>query len=132
MLLIKAKMNYTIDIDHDLRIIRYKHSGSIKSKEIAEAWQSFLSMKEFTDLKYNLLSDYRGAKLNMDIKSPDLIVDFMMTIEPIVRGKKQSLILDDPYSTAGSVLFGERVYKKVGFKVKVFSTEKAALEWISS
>ena len=124
-------MNYTINIDHNLKIIRYKHTGLIKDEEIAEAWQSLLSMKEFTELKYNLLSDYRGAKLDMDRKSPDRIVEFMMAIEHIVRGKKQSLILDDPYSTAGSVLFSEKVNKKVGFKVKVFSTEEAALEWAS-
>ncbi len=125
-------MNYSIEIDHNLKIIRYKHTGLIKDEDIAKAWQTFLSMKEFTESKYNLLSDYRGSKLDMDIKSPDRIVNFMMSIEPIVRGKKQSLILDDPYSTAGSVMFSEKVNKKVGFKVRVFSTEKAAIEWTTS
>ena len=59
-----------------------------------------------------------------------MIIDYMKAIEPIVKGKKQALIVDDPYSVAGSMLFENKVYREVGFIVKVFSTEEAALKWL--
>ena len=121
---------YKIDIDKKLKIIRYTHSGDILDEEIASAWANFLKMPEFTHQKYNLLSDYRGGKLLIPVDSISEIIDFMKQIEGIVRGKKQALIVDDPYSAAGSMLFESEVYAKVGFKVKVFSTEKAALQWL--
>lgn len=124
-------MKYTVNIDQKLKIIRYKHSGNILIEDIVEAWKEFLSMKEFTELKYNLLADYSGAKFEMRIDSVQGIVNLMKTIEPVVRGKKQSLIIDDPYAVAGSMLFEEKVYKEVGFDVKVFSTEKSAINWLS-
>ena len=51
-------------------------------------------------------------------------------IENLVRGKKQALIVDEPYSVAASMLFESEVNIKVGFKVQVFSTEAAALRWL--
>lgn len=55
----------------------------------------------------------------------------MKNIEGVVRGKKQALIIDDPYSAAGSMIFESDVYKKVGFNVKIFSTEEAAIKWLT-
>jgi len=124
-------MKYTINIDHKLKIIRYKHSGIILFEDIGDAWKELLELMEFTQLNYNLLSDYRDGKFDMGIDSVEKIVGFMKTIEPIVRGKKQSLIIDEPYAVAGSMLFGNEVYKEVGFDVKVFSTEDGALSWLT-
>jgi hypothetical protein len=124
-------MKYSISIDHKLRIIRYKHTGIIQAAEIEEAWQEFLTMKEFTELKYNLLSDYRNSVFDIPIKFADVIIEFMNAIKHIVNGKKQALIVDDPYSTAISIIFEDMVYQKVGFIVQVFSTEEAALRWLS-
>lgn len=123
-------MNYSILLDDKLKIIRYKHTGIIKAEEIESAWYEFLKLKEFTEMKYNLLSDYRGAKFDIPLHFADNIVDFMKNIEQVVRGKKQSLIVDDPYSTAASILFEGKVNEKVGFLVRVFSTMEAGLDWL--
>lgn len=123
-------MNYSIKIDHDLRIIRYKHAGLIKKEEIEAAWGEFLQMKEFTHFRYNLLSDYRDGKFDIDLGEIPYIIEFMRAIENIVRGKRQALIIDDAYSTAGSKLFEIEVYSKVGFIVQLFSTEEAAVNWL--
>uniref|UniRef100_UPI0032175D8E hypothetical protein n=1 Tax=uncultured Draconibacterium sp. TaxID=1573823 RepID=UPI0032175D8E len=123
-------MNYTIEIDHELKIIRYKHSGIIEADEIHKAWKEFLKMEEFTILKYNLLSDYRGAKFNIKVDFLPALIEFMTSIQDIVKGKKQCIIVDDPYSTAASILFEQEVNAKVGFIVKVFTTKQAALNWL--
>lgn len=124
-------MKYSISIEHELRIIRYTHAGIIKAGDIGEAWEDFLTMKEFTLLKYNLLSDYRNGKLQIGRDFLPELMEFMRSIENIVKGKKQALIVDEPYSVAASMLFKEEVQKEIGFNVKVFSTESAALHWLS-
>ncbi len=122
---------FSIIPDHDLKFLRYTHSGRLTYEDIGQAWTQLLSMPEFTTMKYNLLSDYRNASFNMELEEADEIVEFMKNIEPLVRGKKQSLVVEDPYSTAGSILFQQKVYKEVGFIVKTFSTLKAAEEWLT-
>jgi AAA+ ATPase superfamily predicted ATPase len=124
-------MEYTIDIDHDLKLIIYRHSGLLTTENIGEVWAQFLTMPEFTQMKYNLLSDYRKSKFLFVVEEVTEIVNFMRNIEAIVRGKKQALILDDPRSTAASMLFEQKVYEEVGFYVQVFSTEEVALVWLS-
>lgn len=123
-------MKYTININHELKLIEYKHSGIIYAEDIGEAWKEFLALHEFTNLKYNLLSDYRNGKFQFQPELVKEIVNYMEKIEMIVRGKKQALIVDDPLSVAESMLFKNDVYKKVGFIVHVFSTENSALSWL--
>jgi len=124
-------MKYSISIDHKLQLIRYRHSGLIYAEDIEEAWSEFLALREFTTLNYNLLSDYRGGKFKIATSHIPEIIVFMKKIEDIVRDKKQALIVDDPYSVAGSILFENEVNKEVGFIVQVFATEEAALRWLT-
>ena len=123
-------MKYTIKINHELKLIEYKHSGLILAEDIGDAWKEFLALPEFTNLKFNLLSDYRNGKFQFHHKSVSEIVDYMERIEIFVREKKQALIVDNPHDVAISILFENRVYKKIGFNVQVFSTEKATLRWL--
>ncbi|RLD61901.1 MAG: hypothetical protein DRJ05_01545 [Bacteroidetes bacterium] len=123
-------MDYSIKIDHDNKIIRYRHTGIIKKEDIGNAWESFLKMEEFTKSGYNLLSDYRNSTFDIGVKDVDSVSESMKSFKTFIEGKKQSLILDDGFSTAISVLFVDKVYKKTGFRVKVFSTEEAALRWL--
>ncbi len=55
----------------------------------------------------------------------------MRKYENIVKGKKQAIIVDDPYSSAASMLFKIDVYNEVGYNVQLFSTETVALDWLS-
>lgn len=125
-------MKYSINIDHELKLIKYKHSGLIYSEDIEKAWNMFLTFPEFTNLKYNLFSDYRDGKFQIPRQDLSNIIHFMEKIENIVRGKKQALIVDEPYSVAASILFENAVNEKVGFNVQIFNTENAALKWLSS
>lgn len=124
-------MKYNIVIDHDLKIIKYTHTGIIRAEEIGYVWENeFLKMKEFTELKYNLLSDYSNAKFDIPVSFLPELMDFMHSIKNIIKGKKQSIIVEDPYSTAATVLLKNEVNEKVGFIVKEFTTKKAALDWL--
>jgi len=124
-------MNFSIEPDHHLKIIRYKHSGHIKEQDLGMAWEKLLQMKEFVQEGYNLLSDYRDAIFDMKIDEVYEIVDTLEKMGPILDGKKQSIIVQDPYSTAGSILFEEISQRKLKFRIKIFSTDEAALHWLS-
>ncbi|MEE4116677.1 MAG: hypothetical protein V2I37_10935 [Marinilabiliaceae bacterium] len=125
-------MKYSISIDHEHKLIRYRHRGLIFAGDIEKAWFDFLAYKEFTELGYNLFSDYRNGKFEIPLDFLPEIIVFMKKIESVVRGKKQALLVDEPYSVAASMLFENEVNKEVGFNVQVFSTEIAALEWLGS
>jgi hypothetical protein len=123
-------MNYKIDIDRENKLIRYKHWGEIPVHEIGKAWEEFLRMEEFTQQKFNLLSDYRDGKFIGSITEVNHIVGILLQLKPILEGKKQALILSSPKDTALSYLFENKVNQEVGFIVQVFTTEKGAIEWL--
>ena len=74
-------MKYSINLDHTLKIIRYRHSGLIYAEEIEDAWSKFLAIPEFTHSHYNLLSDYRGGSFKMQLEDISMIIDYMKAIE---------------------------------------------------
>ena len=123
-------MNYSIEADDTLKIIRYKHSGKVDKEEIGKAWQGLIKLRKFTELNYNLLSDYRAATFNLNLEDVELISDFLSSLKHVLNGKKQSLIIDNPKATAFSIMFEDKVLKKIGFKVNVFSTIEAAEDWL--
>ncbi len=123
-------MSFTISLDHDNKLVRYRHSGNLKMEDIGMAWDNFLNMKEFVHEKYNLLSDYRDAVFDMDIDEAYKIISILDSMGSTLDDKKQSIIVKDPYSTAGSILFEQLSRQQLNFKIKIFSTEKAALEWL--
>jgi hypothetical protein len=124
-------MKYSINVDHKLRLIRFRHSGLINVEDYYEAWNELLALKELTKLKYNLISDYSNGKFQIPVKYLPEIIDFMQEIKNIVREKKQALIVNEPYSVAVSMLFAEKVNVKTRFNIEVFSTETAALKWLA-
>jgi hypothetical protein len=125
-------MEYTFSLDHKNKIIRYKHSGKLKMEDLGKAWDDFLKIEEFTLGGYNLLSDYTEAIFDMGVEAVDEIVKILDSMGPVLHGKKQSIIVEDPYSMAGSILFEKISHNKLAFKIKIFSTEEAALKFLLS
>lgn len=122
-------MKYQITIDHSKKLIYYKHGGIIELSEIGEAWKEFTQLTEFSQHKYNIFADYRNSKFNFTVKDFDTIRTFLYSLKDKLIGRKQSIIVDNPYNTAISMLFETELSEKIGFSVKVFSTEEAATEW---
>lgn len=123
-------MKYAISLDHDNKIIRYKHVGKLKMQDIGMAWDDFLKMEEFTQGGYHLFSDYREAVFDMEMDEVHDIVNILDSMGPVLNGKKQAIVIEDPYSTAGSILFEQISQKKLAFMIKIFSTEPAAMKWL--
>ncbi len=123
-------MRYTIKINHDKKYISYSHSGLIERKEIGEVWIQLINMKEFRQEKYNLLSDFRGAKFDFCAKELSVIELFLDSIRIILDGKRNAVIVDTPYETVISMLFENSLSKKMNFHVKTFSTLDSAIDFL--
>lgn len=125
-----ALMQYTIKINDDSKYIIYKHTGKIKRSEIGEAWRELLKMKEFTELGYNLISDYRESEFDFDIDEMPIVDEFLKSINHIISGKKNAVIIDNPRSTVFPMLYERKSGKELDFDVKMFSTEEAAASYV--
>jgi len=125
-------MNYELKVDETYRYIYYRHTGLIECEEIGEVWRQLLEMKEFVEMKYNLLTDYRDAEFNFTLEDTGPIDEFFLTIKDIIKDKKQAVIADKPFTTALTMLYAAKMYDEAGFSIQVFSTEKAALAWLNN
>ena len=123
-------MPYTLTINHELKFVHYAHKGKISRDEIGEAWKELLGMKEFRELKYNLLSDYRGGSFQFNASELDVIDNFLDSIKTILKGKRNAVIVDNPSEAAISFLFEHHKNKEINFHVKTFSTESAAFRFL--
>lgn len=123
-------MNYKIEINHDLKAIEYRHSGDIERKSIGYAWDNILLIKEFSEGKYNLISDYRGANFKFGMESTEFINNYLYNLRKILKGKKEAVIVDKPFTTAFSLYFENKLFDEIGFYVKVFNNKKTAFDWI--
>ena len=117
-------------IDNRLKNIKNRYTGIITKDDLAVVWKQLLSLKEFTLFKYNLLSDYRDSSFEISVKEGDKMLNFLLSIKDILCGKKEAALLKNPKDTALSMLLQMKAYEQAGYEVQLFSTEKAALEWI--
>jgi len=101
-------------------------NGVLTLEMMQEAYDKIMDTPVCADF-----SDYRNGKFQIPIAQIPDIINYLLKIEMILRGKKQALIVDEPYSVAASMIFEDEVNKKVGFNVQVFTTERAALKWLS-
>ena len=122
--------DFTITADHFLKIIRYKHTGVVKKDDLYAAWRELVKLKEFTQLKYNLLTDYRHSKIEIQTSDFGSMLESMNPMRSFLNGKKQSIIIDDPISMATTMLFIKKATSQFGMKIDIFSTEEAATNWL--
>ncbi|MFO8086790.1 MAG: STAS/SEC14 domain-containing protein [Bacteroidales bacterium] len=125
-------MGYSIKIDHQFNIIRYKHYGTIERSELGEAWNQLINIREFANGQFDLLSDYSGCQFNITVGDLKVIEDFLKSITHITRGKKQAIIVDNPKTTAVSIIIGSKIGQETGFHAEIFSTQDTAINWLNS
>lgn len=82
-------MEYTLKIDHENKLIHYKHNGNITKADIGMAWEELLQMEEFTQKNYDMLTDYSEAKFVMKDDEITEITMFLSTLKSILKGKNK-------------------------------------------
>ena len=125
-------MPCTTEIDHKLKIVRNTYTGNITKEDLANVWRHLLSLKEFTELKYNLLSDYRNSNFDIPLKEEDGMVQFLITVKEILNGKKEAAILSNSKDTALSTLMQIKTFETIGYIVQLFSSEEVAIKQLNN
>ena len=124
-------MSFSIVADKEHKIIKYKLSGVLDESNMGTAWKEIIKMKEFYESGYNILSDYRDAVFKFSINETNFLDEFIFNIRRLLKGKKSAVIVNVPIYTAISVLIKEKFINVPDFDVKIFSTEEAAIDWLS-
>jgi len=120
----------SLDIDDDLKLVIHKHIGDVTPTSLANAWLTFMQTRAFKEMGYNLLSDYRDAKFTFILEELVTARGYLKRNRPILQGKKEAIITNEPYTTAVSALFERYAKEDAGLELRIFVTESAALRWI--
>jgi hypothetical protein len=124
-------MSYSIIPDEKLKVIKHKLIGVLDKSNMGKAWKDIAQMKEFLELGYNVLSDYREAEFNFKMEETTFLDQYIIESKELLIGKKGAVIVSKPLYTAISVLISEKFKKVPNYEVKIFSTEEAAVEWLA-
>lgn len=123
-------MNYEIKVDVDKRLVVYTHWGLASRKSVGEAWLEILNLPEIKAGKFNIFTNYLDCEFDFSWSDADVILSFLGKHEQVLSGKRQAIVIDNPVSTAISILFQSPLHEKFSFSVEVFSTIEAALIWL--
>ena len=87
-------------------------------------------MKEFTEMGYNLISDYSEGSFDFNVSELFVIDDFLHSIKTLLNKKKNAVIVNNPLDTVISVIYQEKAEQELGFSVKTFYTLEAAIAFV--
>lgn len=123
-------MSFEIHKNEINRFFEYRHTGLIQRDDVGDAWREMLNEKDFTVNGFDILTDYSGGEFAFSIEHTEVIDEFLYSIRHILKGKRQAVVADNPFSTALSMLYASKLYDEIGFSIEVFSTREAAVRWL--
>jgi len=123
-------MSYTIEIEKEIEIIKYRVFGSIEKSDIGFGWEAVINTKEFSELEYYVLADYSKAEFNFSIADTGVLDEIIDASKQTLIGKKTAVVVNIPRSTAITMLVKEKFDANLGHSVKIFSTEDGAMKWL--
>lgn len=123
--------NYCVDVDYQLKLVRCKHVGVIRMKEISaakiEAFQTAISHGD----AYNLLIDCREVDYEFQVGYSNKLWAFLEEKKDLLKGRLEAIIINKPLACAYAMLYKDECERrKFPFRVALFSTEEAAMWWL--
>ena len=123
--------NYCIDVDYQLRLVRCTFVGPIKMREVIDARIKAFQIAISLEGHYNLLMDCRDADIDFRAGYFYKLWFFLEANKDMLQGKMEVILTNKPLACAYSILYKDECDKRnYGFKVRLFSTEEAALWWL--
>jgi len=124
-----AQFVFSLDVNN--KFVVYRHTGLLTIDEIVLALQKLIGIREFLSAGYNLLTDFSHAEFDFKYDNANSGWEFFEANQKIFMNKKGAIVTSTPVPTAYSMMFELDSFKKFGYQVKVFSTEEAAVKWLS-
>ena len=118
--------------DHDLKINFNTLEGEFSFEELVSKINKIVFQPEYID-SYNILIDIREANFINFHEKVSLLIDYFVKNSSFFNmNRKCSFITTKPQDVVHATLMIDKI-KKTGVQLKfdVFSTEEAALNWMS-
>lgn len=129
------KTNFEYKIDHELKINFDIIKGEVDLNMLIEHEKIRIKSDKFNQ-NYNSLIDIRGAKFVNFLDDIDEFCDFLDAYTQQLKlnmERKIALITSNPLEVVNSTIFALGFGKKdSNLEIESFSTEKAAIQWLSS
>ena len=118
------------EFDHKTGILFTKFEDQITLLEIVEYIRATKNNKEYPRI-LKILTDATNSNMNLEFEDLEVIVSENYKSIEKYDCIIDAIVLENPKETALSFLYKELV-KTGKYKFEVFSTQEAALRWISS
>ncbi len=113
---------------HSEKIFVRDFYEKVDVKQIIDSWKILLEQNMITDKTVGVLNNFIQCKLEMNMDSFHTLTSFLSGNERL-RKLKQAVVCDDPKTIVFPTLAEEQEKK---LKIKLFTTEDAALLWLLS
>jgi hypothetical protein len=84
----------------------------------------------FSELGYDILTDYSKAEFNFSIADTKVLDPILKASRSKVPGKKIAVVVSIPYTTAITMIVQEKFHSDLGYITKIFSSREAAMQWL--
>lgn len=117
--------------DRNRNLIEAKFSGPISFQEIQDHVKSLGRIENLPD-RLNILDDFTEADYKLLFKSRKgmKVLRDIRSRMPKYKLVKEAIIQNNPYIAAFSFLYRKFFTGTRNYQIRVFSTRKAALEWL--
>lgn len=107
-------------------ILIRKFVGRINVDDVINSWEFLLDSEMINDNMVGIISDLSNCELEIDLDSFQKLTSYLRDNKRLVK-IKQAVVSDDPKTVVFPTL-GEQNERDL--KIKPFSTESAAVNWI--
>jgi len=111
-------------------ILKIRISGIVNIKDISNHYVAIANDKTLSD-RLNILTDCRETKLNISPEELNGYSKFTKKVFGRFNYIKEAIIVDKPYETAIAILLGKTLSILNNHLIGIFSTEKAATNWLA-
>jgi hypothetical protein len=121
----------TSHINRDTGIIETIFEGKITFEDIVDYITQLRNIEKFPK-RLLILSDCVHGRFSFTSEEDQLIAGIVKQYAPAFEQIKDAIIVDDPRTTAYSVLYRNASAYIPNYQFEIFSTRQAAIDWLLS
>ena len=117
---------FEVEYYEDKKYLTRKFKGSLTIEDIIESWEFIIESKLKMQKFDGIINDFSNADLKMNINDLEKLLNLFKQNFEIFRDLKLAVVMTSPEN----IVFPVLAEKESPFKIKAFSTFKAAEEWM--
>jgi hypothetical protein len=121
----------TSHINRDTGIIETIYEGKVTFEDVIGYINELRNFEKFPK-RLLILSDSTHGRISFTAEEDQLIAGIVRQYAPSYQLIKDAIIIDDPRTTAYSVLYRNAAASIPNYQFEIFSTRQAAINWLLS